>query len=112
MIFLWIINHSDLCFFQTSLLQVILGEMPFHTGSVQLHGKVSYASQEPWLFGGSVRQNIVLDQPFDEVRYAKVIQVCALQRDFSQFPFGDSTLVGERGVEMSGGQKARINIAR
>jgi ATP-binding cassette subfamily C (CFTR/MRP) protein 4 len=46
------------------------------------------------------------------VKYQQVIKVCALERDFSLFPYGDRTIVGERGVMLSGGQKARINLAR
>lgn len=45
-------------------------------------------------------------------RYKDIVSVCALQRDFEQFPYKDQTLVGERGVSLSGGQRARINLAR
>lgn len=74
--------------------------------------RISYASQEPWLFGGTVRDNILLGQPFDRVRYAEVTKVCALIKDFQQFPQSDMTIVGDRGVSLSGGQRARINLAR
>ncbi|GAB1868440.1 Multidrug resistance-associated protein 4-like [Camponotus japonicus] len=74
--------------------------------------RISYASQEPWLFGGTVRDNILFGQPFDKVRYSEVTHVCALLKDFQQFPQGDMTIVGERGASLSGGQRARINLAR
>ncbi|XP_036143536.1 multidrug resistance-associated protein 4-like isoform X2 [Monomorium pharaonis] len=74
--------------------------------------RISYASQEPWLFGGTVRDNILFGQPYDKARYTQVANVCALKKDFRQFPQGDMTMVGDRGVSLSGGQRARINLAR
>ncbi|KAG5889083.1 hypothetical protein JTB14_004927 [Gonioctena quinquepunctata] len=97
---------------KTTLLHVLLKELEPQSGSVEINGRVSYASQEPWLFGGSVRQNILFGQKFDKNKYEEVVKVCALQRDFSLFPHGDRTLAGERGVSLSGGQRARINLAR
>lgn len=98
--------------FQSSFLQAILGELKPLTGQIYVSGKVSYASQEPWLFAGSVRSNILFGQPYDKDRYQKVINVCALVKDLEQFPYGDKTLVGDRGTALSGGQRARINLAR
>lgn len=82
---------------KTTLLHTILRELPPIVGILDVAGSVSYASQEPWVFGGSVRQNILFGQPFDKKKYDEVIRVCALQRDFTLFPHGDKTLVGERG---------------
>ncbi|KAG5889081.1 hypothetical protein JTB14_004925 [Gonioctena quinquepunctata] len=97
---------------KTTLLNMILGELEPQFGTVNVEGTISYASQEPWLFGGSVRQNILFGQKFDQKRYDEVVRVCALERDFTLFPHGDRTLAGERGVTLSGGQRARINLAR
>ncbi|XP_041974315.1 probable multidrug resistance-associated protein lethal(2)03659 isoform X2 [Aricia agestis] len=97
---------------KSSLLHVLLRELPLLSGSVHVGGTVSYASQEPWLFAGSVRQNILFGQPMDRPRYNAVVRRCALDRDFSLFPHGDKTVVGERGVSLSGGQRARISLAR
>ncbi|VVC26205.1 Hypothetical protein CINCED_3A020489 [Cinara cedri] len=97
---------------KSSIIQAILRELPLSEGTVSVRGIVSYASQEPWLFAGSVRQNILFGSPMDKDRYKKVVQVCALKTDFQQFPYGDRTIVGERGVSLSGGQRARINLAR
>ncbi|XP_048482044.1 ATP-binding cassette sub-family C member 4 [Plutella xylostella] len=97
---------------KSSLLHVLLKELPLISGSVHVGGTVSYASQEPWLFAGSVRQNILFGQPMDRPRYNTVVRRCALDRDFALLPFGDKTLVGERGVSLSGGQRARISLAR
>lgn len=93
---------------KTSLIQVILGELSAHTGSVGLNGKLSYSSQEPWSFAATVRQNITFGQPLDRMRYDAVVKCTALRKDFQQFSDGDQTLIGERGISLSGGQKARI----
>ena len=95
-----------------SVLHAILGEMPTQSGKIQINGSTSYASQEPWVFSGSVRQNILFGQAYDADRYQKVLNVCALEHDISKMDHGDLTLVGERGVSLSGGQKARVNLGR
>lgn len=97
---------------KTSLLHAILKELPLMQGSIEVNGTISYASQEPWLFAGSVRQNILFGEPMDKIRYRAVVQKCALERDFTLLPYRDKTIVGERGVSLSGGQRARINLAR
>ncbi|KDR07334.1 putative multidrug resistance-associated protein [Zootermopsis nevadensis] len=80
------------------------------SGSILLGESVSYASQEPWMFTASVRQNILFGQLMDRNRYKQVVRACALERDFLLLPHGDMTIVGERGVTLSGGQRARINL--
>ncbi|XP_011211265.2 probable multidrug resistance-associated protein lethal(2)03659 isoform X1 [Bactrocera dorsalis] len=97
---------------KSSLIQAILGELPTESGSITVHGSYSYASQEPWLFTGTIRQNILFGLPMDKHRYRAVVKKCALERDFELLPHGDKTLVGERGASLSGGQKARISLAR
>ncbi|XP_043503586.1 probable multidrug resistance-associated protein lethal(2)03659 isoform X2 [Polistes fuscatus] len=97
---------------KSSLLNVILKELKLSSGTLQVNGNTAYSSQEPWLFAGSVRQNILFGRPMDQIRYNNVVKVCQLKRDFSLLPFGDKTIVGERGVSLSGGQRARINLAR
>lgn len=97
---------------KSTVLQVILGELELDSGTVNVNGRMSYAAQEPWLFEGTIRQNIVFVEPWDEQRYAQVVNVCALQRDFELLPFGDVTRVGEGGSGLSGGQRARVNLAR
>lgn len=97
---------------KSSLLNMLLKELPVKSGKMEIVGKISFSSQEPWLFTGSVRQNILFGEDYDEDRYQKVVDVCALKSDFVSFPFGDKTLVGEKGKSLSGGQKARINLAR
>ena len=82
------------------------------SGSCQVKGKIAYASQEPWIFSGSIRQNILCGSEFVQERYIHVIRVCALDRDLQLLPSGDATAVGEKGISLSGGQKARVNLAR
>lgn len=97
---------------KSTLLQVLLGELELDQGTVEMYGTVSYAAQEPWLYEGSVRNNIIFTEEYDERRYLRVVRVCALEKDFELFPHGDQTIVGERGISLSGGQKARVNLAR
>ena len=87
---------------QTSLLNAILGEMATNSGVIDINGSVSYAPQEPWVFSGSVMQNILFGQPFDETRYKRVLEVCALDYDIKIWEQHDNTLVGEKGVILSG----------
>ncbi|XP_023212557.1 multidrug resistance-associated protein 4-like [Centruroides sculpturatus] len=97
---------------KTSFLLSILGEIPVTSGKVIVRGKIAYASQEAWVFNGSIRENILFGEEYEEEKYKKVLYITALEKDISLFPKGDLTVVGERGVIMSGGQKARINLAR
>ena len=60
-----------------------------------------------------MKENILFfDDAFDEEKYNEVVKVCALERDLTLFIDGDETFIGEKGVALSGGQKARINLAR
>ena len=93
-------------------LQAILREFPSSSGMVSVRGSLSYSPQEAWVFGGSVRSNILFGEQFEEKRYWEVVEACALSHDFDQWENGDATLVGERGVALSGGQKARVTLAR
>lgn len=78
----------------------------------QLNGAISYASQEVYCLNASIKENILFGRPYSPARYRQVLHVCALERDLEQLPLGDGTLVGESGFALSGGQKARISLAR
>ncbi|GAC95425.1 ATP-binding cassette transporter [Pseudozyma hubeiensis SY62] len=105
---------------KSSLLSAILGEMELLEGSVTLpkrplqllSGGVAYCSQTAWLETLSIRDNIVFGQFFDAERYEKVLECCCLKPDLKTFPEGDKTEIGENGVSLSGGQKARVALAR
>ncbi|XP_046426432.1 ATP-binding cassette sub-family C member 4-like isoform X2 [Neodiprion fabricii] len=101
---------------KSSLLSVLLGELPLSEtkefSDVIVKGSLSYAGQDAWVFGATVRQNIIFGQPYERQRYHRVTKACALLSDFEQFSQGDLTIVGDRGSSLSGGQRARINLAR
>lgn len=97
---------------KSSLLQLLLKELPLNSGTVEVSGKVSFASQEPWLFVSTARDNILFGEEYNKTKYKDVVKVCALEKDFQQLPNGDRTLITEKGVSLSGGQRARINLAR
>uniref|UniRef100_H2YL82 Uncharacterized protein n=1 Tax=Ciona savignyi TaxID=51511 RepID=H2YL82_CIOSA len=97
---------------KSSFLNAILRELPASSGTAKVVGQVTYAGQVPWVFSGSIRENILFGEAYDEKRYNEVVAVCCLDKDFLSFEYGDLTLVGQRGVTLSGGQKARVNLAR
>ncbi|KAI0793372.1 hypothetical protein C8Q75DRAFT_749936 [Abortiporus biennis] len=103
---------------KTSLLMALLGEMhyipngPDSYYNLPRDGGVAYASQESWVQNETIKDNILFGAPFDEERYNKVIYQCGLKRDLTLFDAGDETEVGEKGLTLSGGQKARITLAR
>ncbi|XP_059222915.1 probable multidrug resistance-associated protein lethal(2)03659 [Stomoxys calcitrans] len=114
-----VIPHGTLCAIvgpvgagKSSIFHVILDELEHQSGSVKVDGPISYASQDAWLFPTSVKSNIVFGQREDADRYQSVIESCELLADFKQLRHGDKTLVGEGGASLSGGQKARVNLAR
>ena len=96
---------------KTSLLMGILGELPV-SGHVSFTGKMAYVAQTPWVFSGTVRENITFGMPFDEEKFNKIIEVCDLGKDIDRFPKRDQTEIGQRGVILSGGQRARVSLAR
>lgn len=112
---------------KTTLLLSLLGESNCLSGSSYLPSPIvrgtggdpsiltnttAYAAQSPWLMSESIRENIVFGSDFNEKRYQDVLDACALRPDLKQFELGDETEVGEKGTVLSGGQKARISLAR
>ncbi|XP_072240755.1 ATP-binding cassette sub-family C member 4-like [Leuresthes tenuis] len=97
---------------KSSLLSSILGELPSEKGVLKVKGQLTYAAQQPWVFPGTIRSNILFGKELDPRKYERVIRACALRRDLELLPDGDQTLIGDRGATLSGGQKARVNLAR
>ncbi|KAJ2994746.1 hypothetical protein NUW58_g1475 [Xylaria curta] len=97
---------------KSSLLQSILGDLWKVEGEVCVNGTVAYAAQQPWIMNATVKENIVFGHRYDSTFYEKTVKACALLDDFAQLPDGDETVVGERGISLSGGQKARVALAR
>ena len=81
-------------------------------GNIKLSGKISFVSQNPWILNTTVEENILFFNKKDVDKYNKVISICQLEPDLLTLPKGDKTEIGEKGLNLSGGQKARISIAR
>lgn len=103
---------------KSTLVQGLIGEILPTTPSsneasiCQVRGRVSYASQIPFILNATVRDNILFGEPYDKKRYDRVLEACCLKADIEQFLSRDMTEIGERGVTLSGGQKARLSLAR
>ncbi|KAJ2776525.1 hypothetical protein GGI15_004822, partial [Coemansia interrupta] len=97
---------------KSSLVSAILGEMVKDSGNVSVTGSIAYVPQQPWILNATLRDNILFGHCFEEEFYNRVIEVCALGPDLAILPAGDMTEIGENGINLSGGQKARVSLAR
>ncbi|EMD38835.1 hypothetical protein CERSUDRAFT_92869 [Gelatoporia subvermispora B] len=97
---------------KTSLLSAIIGEMRRLEGVVKVSGTISYAPQNPWIMSATIRDNILFSHAYDEAFYNLVLDACALRPDLALLSDGDLTEVGEKGITLSGGQRARVALAR
>lgn len=108
---------------KSTLIKAILGDVPIKipsysddstnpTPSVETFGSIAYCPQNPWILNGTVKENILFGHKYDAEFYQKTIDACELISDFKNLPDGDQTVVGEKGISLSGGQKARISLAR
>ncbi|CAF1087250.1 unnamed protein product [Adineta steineri] len=99
---------------KSSLLSAILGEMILNHGQLNINNSsFSHVSQSSWILPDTLRSNILFGRPFHEQRYLTIIRACCLDVDIETFgPSGDLTVIDEKGINLSGGQKARISLAR
>ncbi|QDS72168.1 hypothetical protein FKW77_004630 [Venturia effusa] len=100
---------------KTALLLALLGELDKlgETGTADIpNEKISYCAQTPWLQSMSIRENILFFGQYEEERYQNVLDACELTTDLANFKSGDQSLIGENGIGLSGGQKARLALAR
>ncbi|KAG7661663.1 uncharacterized protein J8A68_004816 [[Candida] subhashii] len=96
---------------KTSLLNALSGFMKHTTGTIDVNGSLLLCGY-PWVQNDTVKDNILFGEEFDQAKYNRVIYSCSLEADLEILPAGDRTEIGERGITLSGGQKARINLAR
>lgn len=96
---------------KTTFFKTLLRECNF-SGKIEIAGRVSYASQDAWLFPSTIRNNILFGESFNAIKYEEILNICSLKYDLSFLDHGDSTIVGDCGINLSKGQQARINLAR
>jgi ATP-binding cassette, subfamily C (CFTR/MRP), member 1 len=83
-----------------------------NTAKIKLGGTISYVQQMPWIRNCTIRENILFNLPMNNARYNRTIEICQLASDLEMLPGGDLTEIGEKGINLSGGQKARVSLAR
>ena len=97
---------------KTAFVSALLGELSCVSGEVSLVGSVAYTSQVPWIQNATVKDNILFGRQFDSSLFDGVVGSCALEPDLKILPAGIMTEIGERGINLSGGQRARVALAR
>ncbi|OQR94186.1 ATP-binding Cassette (ABC) Superfamily [Achlya hypogyna] len=97
---------------KSSFIHALLGEMNQVAGSRRVDGHVAFAAQEAWIQHDTLRNNILFADAFDSAKYERVLAACQLGPDLAMLTHGDATEIGERGINLSGGQKARVSLAR
>jgi ATP-binding cassette subfamily C (CFTR/MRP) protein 1 len=96
----------------TALTCQLAGEMRRTAGTSAVVGNRAFCPQVAWIQNATVRDNITFGKPFDQVKYDRVVEACGLSHDLQILPHGSFTEIGERGINLSGGQKHRVSLAR
>ena len=115
--------HTEALFFQRHLHEAIdeiqdelmensRKEMPPYRAPIALSQSLGLVQQCPWIQNKTIKENILFGAEYDQLKYAETISICQLKRDLEILPSGDQTEIGEKGINLSGGQKARISLAR
>lgn len=97
---------------KSSLLSALSGEMLLQNGRIAVGGTIAHCTQSPWVMSGTVKQNILFGKAFNQIKYDKVVDTCALLQDLDAMPNQSETAIGEKGITLSGGQKQRLALAR
>lgn len=79
---------------------------------IVVNGKLGYTSQIPWIQNETLRNNILFFEEYEESKYKNVLRTCSLEKDIENFEGKDFIEIGEKGINLSGGQKSRISVAR
>ena len=98
--------------YKSSLLTAILGEMARVRGDIECVGSVAYVQQNPFILEGTIKANITFGKEYNKAFYDETIWACRLYHDINQLRKKDETMLGERGVNLSVGQKMRVCLAR
>ncbi|KAF8066642.1 multidrug resistance-associated ABC transporter [Lyophyllum atratum] len=97
---------------KSSVLQSLIGEMRKIKGEVVFGGTIAYVPQAPWIRNATLRENVLFGREDDDQRFREIIKACHLDHDLEMLPHGERTEIGEKGINLSGGQKARVSLAR
>lgn len=98
---------------KSTLVHSIFGDAQLVEGSLNVApGKIAYCAQQPWIVNATFRDNVIMELPYNEAKYNEVIRVCALLPDLESMPAGSDTEISSSGTTLSGGQKARLSLAR
>ena len=97
---------------KSTLLAALAQARPLTRGHVTVTGSRAYAGQKAFVMTGSIRDNILFQLSYHKERYADALARAQLLPDLEQLPQGDATVVGTQGVQLSGGQRARVALAR
>ena len=98
---------------KSSMVNALLGELKQKSGTLSVSGSMAYtAALESWIQNATVKDNILFGKPFEPDKYQAALQASALLSDLAILPGSDMTEIGEKGINLSGGQKARVSLAR
>lgn len=97
---------------KSSILAGLTSEMPLREGQMRLNGLPAYCPQHAWIQSATVKENILFGQRYDTKIYEAVLETCCLKADLETFADGDLSELGERGINLSGGQQHRVHLAR
>ncbi|KAL7746310.1 hypothetical protein RI367_008318 [Sorochytrium milnesiophthora] len=97
---------------KSSLLLSLLHHTRLVRGDMRVSPRLSYVPQSTYIFSGTIKSNITMGPADDAALLDRVVDICELRQDIARWEQGLDTRIGERGVRVSGGQRARICLAR
>ena len=95
---------------KSSLLYSIIGEMlqlnkqcGSNSAEVEIVGNIGFVSQKPWIQNATLKDNVLFQKEFNEFKYQQCLKYACLEQDINVFQYGDKTMIGEKGINLSGG---------